>query len=656
MRVLVFLLSCLLANRDVPTIAHSLLGFKCLSSSITVTEGSLFSQGESLFHAIAKLAVECPDYIDGAFIHWTSTTKVLCVRILQTLWESPLSSRFILGELQDMDFVFAVAVQQPVVRIDTAFDGRVIYDPEFSITDSAATYINFLQQRTAYLELVARSLRSVSHAGISSLQKRLDSTILGATQFPGSDPLPNASVFDLFDFMELDIGPTLSPPQLSLLGNIDVDICRPSGNLQAPADLAGVEELLLLRQADLRKVGQLNTAETQARAEGEARDLVLYTHGTNQYSEVMASHRITLKAWTQLLTLALECCSFAEVSKSAFSLQALQLILPKLEKSLADDLFTAKELTDLALTLIRHIDLSPQATDRVVAGDFARDRLYQLFRLCMSGVGSFEIDAGLRNGSYQICYRYLRKVSSQSSSQYSKKSALSQNVLHTVKTLGNHLTDVICDDAVSGQAECRVSALLLLAALVDEANSSGSKYLLQTFNKVNFVGGLVDGIKTIPDALNRCAASDLPLLMAYYKGLLALLLSIAHTPTGAAYIFNAGLFKSVRDSLLFTIDPDIGIDMEGHEALKNFFDLMLAVLQVVNAVVLVRGQQNEQTIKQARDFLRDTRLSMVGIFKRNARIAVGSVNEGENLTDLIDNWTLLVSLSGFLEVSFASVP
>lgn len=52
---------------------------------------------------------------------------------------------------------------------------------------------------------------------------------------------------------------------------------------------------------------------------------------------------------------------------------------------------------------------------------------------------------------------------------------------------------------------------------------------------------------------------DIPMLLAYYNTTLALLLRIANSRGGAGSVFNAGLFLSVRESLLFSIDPDIGL-------------------------------------------------------------------------------------------------
>ena len=83
----------------------------------------------------------------------------------------------------------------------------------------------------------------------------------------------------------------------------------------------------------------------------------------------------------------------------------------------------------------------------------------------------------------------------------------------------------------------------------------------------------------------------------------------------------------------------------------KFFDLMLSVLRVINAVVLSRGQQNERTIHDTRQFLTENRTSIVSIFKRNAGIGSAGVGlEGEVLNELVDQFTLLMSVTEFLEV------
>ena len=158
---------------------------------------------------------------------------------------------------------------------------------------------------------------------------------------------------------------------------------------------------------------------------------------------------------------------------------------------------------------------------------------------------------------------------------------------------------------------------------------------------------------------------ELSSVLSYYNTSLALLLRISQPRLGATHILNAGLLQAVRHSQLFSADPDIGLgtptllprvisyslhtEMENPDALKKFFDLMLAVLRIINSVMLSRGHQNDQTIKMGREFLAENRLSMVAIFKRNANVG-GLKNEKVDLGDLIDQYTLLISATGFLEV------
>ena len=93
------------------------------------------------------------------------------------------------------------------------------------------------------------------------------------------------------------------------------------------------------------------------------------------------------------------------------------------------------------------------------------------------------------------------------------------------------------------------------------------------------------------------------------------------------------------------------IELESPEALRRFFELMLAVLRVINAVVLAHGQQHDATIQLARQFLADNRQTIVAVFKRHANIGGFRVEEGINLGELVDNFTLLLSSTDFMKVS-----
>jgi nuclear pore complex protein Nup205 len=342
---------------------------------------------------------------------------------------------------------------------------------------------------------------------------------------------------------------------------------------------------------------------------------------------------------------AVHSCDFDNGSRSAFILQTIQVILPKLEHAYNGDIFTSLQLVSLAEALVQKIDFESTAFDKT--GDFANDRLSQLFRASLAGIYSEGSTPELREYCYQIAFRYIHGTAHASKSN----TLLGRHTLNAIKNCGTHLLEVICDDAYSGHGTCKVSALLVLNAMVATATSQQSKSVLETFVALNFMGVLVDNLKHIPSELGAAAASHIPGLLAYYDASLALLLRICQSRLGAAYVLNAGLFAAVRDSQIFAVDPDIGLEFDDPNALVKYYSLMLAVLRVVNAAVVARGRQNDQTVFQAREFLRENRHCMVAVFKRSVNVNLGKSDGEGNIEELVDCWTVLVEVTGFLEVS-----
>lgn len=109
--------------------------------------------------------------------------------------------------------------------------------------------------------------------------------------------------------------------------------------------------------------------------------------------------------------------------------------------------------------------------------------------------------------------------------------------------------------------------------------------------------------------------------------------------------------SSIRDSQLFTTDPDIGLDIDNPEALENFYQLLMAILRIVNSVVLTKGSKNNQILAQGRAFLVENRQCMQAIFKAATRSDRLSVKSRSCLNDLVDNFTVLISATAFIDVS-----
>jgi len=78
---------------------------------------------------------------------------------------------------------------------------------------------------------------------------------------------------------------------------------------------------------------------------------------------------------------------------------------------------------------------------------------------------------------------------------------------------------------------------------------------------------------------------------------------------------------------------------------------MLAVLRIINAVVLAHGPQHDATVQLARQFLADNRQTIAAVFKRHAHTGGLRMEEGIDLGELVDNFTLLLSSTDFMKVS-----
>ncbi|KAF2646141.1 hypothetical protein P280DRAFT_464391 [Massarina eburnea CBS 473.64] len=656
LRILDFLNSCLAAVSQRPTIAHILLGFSCGSTAVHIAEDSLWTSGNSLFHAILILAVNYPDNDGESFSAWMSEIKTKSWEVLQRLWRSPLTRDVVMEELRTNELLFIHAPTLIPISPETPWDGLSLVQGLELLTSAqqhsfffhgppAKALQNFLQQRAAFLDYESRELRLTVKEGMPSMRSRIQSVLLGTTIRPGEDPVPNATIFDLFDFIEMSY-PEMSAPDHELLQGISLASCQEDKDGVQLFSRPLLEQFFLLKMKYYQKYEPGNPEIPHLAQDAEA--LLLAFEDCNRHAQLARFHKDILQSWVQLLMVALHACEFDSSSQTTFILQTLQVILPKLELSYDNDLYTALQLAGLGEALIEKIDFDSTAFERTRNGDFANDRLSQLFRAALVGIYSPVSTVELREYCYQICFRYIQGTFEKAT----KGSLLGRHTLNTIKNCGTNVLEVICDDAYSGEGMGKVSALLLLNALVSVAARQESKYILESFVTLNFVGVLVDNIKHMADELKAASAPQIPTLLSYYDSNLALLLRICQTRLGATYVLNASLFPAVRDSRLFAVDPDIGLEFDNPKALKKYYELMLAVLRVINAAVIVRGRQNDQTVFQGREFLKESRPSMVAIFKRSVNVGAGlgqDMDLVDDLRELVDCFTVLVDVTGFLE-------
>ncbi|PYH93691.1 Cullin-domain-containing protein [Aspergillus ellipticus CBS 707.79] len=652
--LLALLNSCLSMINERPTVAHLLLGFSSIGSILDVSPGGLFADKMSLLHAIIGFLQSYPDELNGNILPWLVHLKRMAFGVLKHLWSSKLSSYFTLAEMRGSRFLLNMFASQPIIGPNTPWDGLPIIIDEFWISDSTTALAEFLLFRSYLFDYAATEIRSATKLGSPTLQAEILSILFGNSVSETGETILNPSVFDLFDFADLDIRSRLQPPPLSFLGDVEFDVCATAETESSPAiyNLDELAELIQVRKQDLKSGGSMRASDEELFA-AESHTLMLFFQSTNQANQIAFNRFLALRSWTELLTTMLTCSEIEGGRQSTFILHSLQLILPKLEAAIEEDLPEGIELARLAETLVSGLDATESGQNLARrSGDILDEKLHQLFQVCVRGVILANGNVAIRETFYNTCAHYMTRIIPLGPAHQSMK-LQSQQV---IKAAGNALIEAVCDDAYAGQETCRVSALLflnLLAALDRQADG----LLAESMAQSNYLSLFLDTVRVLPVELRNAQAtarltivdSDTPLLLSYYQSLLSLLQELCQTKSGAIHVLKTGLFQAVRDSQLFAADPDLGIDIDNPDALRKYYDLLGSVLRVVVAAIFSRGLHNEQMMEQTRAFLAENRQSMVGIFKRFAKIGgAGATDHHDALRNLTKSYMALVTATDFL--------
>ncbi|KAL8700464.1 MAG: hypothetical protein Q9224_000954 [Gallowayella concinna] len=674
-----FLSHCLASLPDRPNLAHAILGFACTGTTLSVESDGAFARKTSLLHSIVQLTAEYPDGLDDAIQLWSSSIRQKAMQVLSILRASPLTSVLVMAEFREADFLFAMFLRQVVITPDTNLDGLSIRDANFVQTDSASVLEQYLDQRCSLLEYASSEIRLVAAEGAPTLKARILSTLFGSTTVLDGTQLPNVPVFDLLDFLAAEFPTPVLSPLSNMFTEIDFSIALDSHNVTTgeAAQMRLVEQLLALRLNEVRKGGYLEDTHEQEKALVDAEAFMAFFR-TQKNMKSLEDVRIRLlKAWSNLLTLAVGHCDLDQSGRVSLVLQTLQTVMPKFERYVIESSPEAIILAKLVQALLFQINSRSSPVDQTQVADLAGDRLFNIFRSSLRAINVPDGDIHLREVLYSICFRYLSSIADPSDSK-----SRQHNISQTVKTSGKKTIDVICDDAYGGSGTCRASAVLFLDALAATAAIEKSKYMIDSLERTNFIIVLVEAIKEIPNELRDSAAQDIPLLLTNYKTKLALLLTLSQTRAGATHVINAGLFPTIRDSGLFSVDPDLGIGtllfgphcsssspcaaptnkaialediaIDNANALAKYYSLLLAVIRVVAAVLMSRGAQNTQTIEHTKQFLAENRALVVAMFKRQVGVGSTAVSrEREEMMgevdELVELFVLLMTGTGFLD-------
>ncbi|KAF2156951.1 hypothetical protein K461DRAFT_309153 [Myriangium duriaei CBS 260.36] len=635
MAILDLLNNSLEVSSSRPGLAHCLLGFTCTDQTITFSPDSRFDRGSSLFHAVARLYAETATTDPALNTPWLTAVRCKASEILRKLIVSPLTSQIILAQLRESGFNDVVAIsQQPfsssgVIR-------QLNNDTDFLISEASSVFRNLLEERAAYFEHEALELRTATLSQSLSLQAKAKASLLGSSTLPTGESVQHANVFDLFDFFEENVTAPPSLAALRFMANLDFETCRTGGSDdETQYDLRLVKELLLLREAELRKNGDLYDEPTVQQCQLEAEALLTYMNAENQSLSIKAAQRNAANAWVQLITVMLSSAGLEGVQKSAFVLQALQIVLPKIDLGLAQESSTILPLVKLVYALVQaHSGTSTSASSSPVP----TDRLFTAFRTALSCITSTLDSSSLREVSYQILSRLLSSTPS-----------IHSSALKALSSAPERLLDITTEDALSSSPSTRISALLLLRSTTHLSLRQKSPTILRALSRLNFISSLVDALRSIP-GLFSSPPPNLEQTLTILRAVLDLLLVLAQDSRGADALLEAGLFPAVRESGLFAADPELG-DVQGEEAaLTRYYTLLAGVLRVVGAVVCVKGKRNEGVQRAGRAMVGESRACLVAVLKAGRKGGNGWGKETKDvLREVEEGWVTLVWGTDWLE-------
>ena len=499
--ILDFLEQTLSAHLGQPNLAHALLGFACSGSSIHVEPDSSFTQQESLFHAVLRLSIEYPQWIESSMWFWSSTLRGKAARIVYLLWISNLTSGLVLPELKELDVLQLQWQSTTVIDADTSWELMTPGDSSFFFEDGSRTFELYVKERRYLYSLAATQYRLASTENSSLWRAQLFSTMLGATTIDGREE-PSAAVFDMLDFLELEISDGPTEPETPLLEGIDLSSFADSENGQQPSyNLKLLDVLISLKIKHMQKTGGLQDQEALDKAVSDKHDVLGCFNGINNSLSLHRERLLALGAWSDLVIVLVRNCSSESSERAALALKALQTISPKLELYATQNRPETHIFATLVQNLLGELDFQSPVILAGRAGEIASDKLFQLFKISLRAIGNPETDTALHESFYNICYMYL--TATVGTSAPSRKQFGTQ----TIKAAGDGLIDTVCEDAYGAAGTCSIAALLLLDALSRLAIEDNSNYLVESLVRSNFISVLVETIREMPAELNRAAAS-----------------------------------------------------------------------------------------------------------------------------------------------------
>lgn len=658
LELLKFLIANLTSASSEPTISHFLLGFKVTSNGaleLDEERGGILSE-VSAFESVLQLLQYSLESISATGDIGAENAQLagVCSEVVRLLCENPMSCVLILDELRKRDVFFTLLSLEPSLGARMQWHGESFRpDNAFFTSPGSQAVVSFFEHRAALLDYLSLELHISAEGGSLSLVSRyLQALVSLGMDHRSTFRSKSAKVLAFLDVLELNFSGCASnelPESLLAFGERILDFFCESNREIADDKLAlhELEKMLTLKGLEFvhqKKIASL-TDSTYVNA---VEEILMEFTKMRRVAHARNAQLQCLSSWTKLVHMLVCDTELSRTDRSTFILETFQNLMPKMMDYSSTDVTFSEQIASLVVSLfsIYEADMKVMSggnqEQRIISsGD---DRTHALFKAALLSLQSPNSTPELRADLYVFCSQYLKFIV-----DTSNKASLAQNS-HMIRSTGDKLLETVCNDAINGDGVCRLVALVLLEVLSTVTMSTKSTFVLDGLVRYNLLLMLVRSMKrTDLQISNRQNLSEGQLFyeLSVFKTTMSLLLQIGQERQGANQLIQCGFFNVLQSCEFLNIDPDVGIGAHFGETStqSKFYELLIPVFQVVAAILLSMGSENEPVIARVHQFLDQHHQLVVSILKKDVLQKTVATPQLDELVKLV---VLLISLTNYV--------
>lgn len=709
--IIKFIIFNLSKDSRVPTIAHFLLGFKINSDSslsLDSERGGLASE-ISLLRSILTIYEGSVAYMSSTSIEKLFTVVASrCGLLVQLLLQNPTSSYLVLDYLREYDFFLRLLDMEPIIELNASWNGLKFDDNNlFFVSESSNTLDEFFSHRASLLKCLSIEIHTAATSGSLSLVSRFTNSLINMDlkRLNTFGTSTATRILSYLDILEFNI-PTIRSNEFEVVKIFGDQVVSHFFRKDNTFEDALAELKLLLRVKGLELVATkiISSLDDPEYVKSVGFVIELFTK-MRVFAKLRTSQFEYLNSWAKLVLVLVNDSDLSSDVRSMFLLETFQGLIHKLEKYADSDVEYAERVASLLVSLFTMYQDDMASLVRGnektnVLSAYQKnsfDRTHLMFKTAILSILKPSSTSGFRSELYVISYKYLGVILENSSSDSDAPSPAIRSCIQVVRASGDRLVEAICDDAINGEGNVRVTALVLLGVLCNLSRRAHSTFLLDSLIKYNLLLLLVQSIARYDSVLLQRGATNSSALfheLMAYKATMSFLLQAARTRQGAAQIIQCGLFNLLKSSQILRIDPDVGVDVpllmeisaniskgliaagrpvdiisveEVEEPVANgaiiisgaknhgdsindnsanndhsaadpqstFYSIVAPLFQLVSAVLLSMGSENEPVRARVAGFLQDHELLVVALLRKEVLSAAALDEQQQQNLDIL---------------------